>query len=116
MDALLTKYTPIPGSGLVIHMLGFFRKSKVWYEQKMNEPGSHRKRGMDTSFVDILPTILSRCIDFWGEEEGRGRSRRFMGRDRDKVGGMFGWRWRGMGYWMKQALDAPLLETLPGGM
>jgi len=27
---------------------------------------------MDTSFVHVLPTILSRCIDFYGQEEGEG--------------------------------------------
>lgn len=75
LDALIAKYSAVPGSVLVDHMLAFFRKSKAWYAQKMREPRGvggmdMDEMGMDRSFVHVLPTILRRCIDFFGQEEG----------------------------------------------
>ena len=59
LDALIAKYSAVSGSGLVDHMLAFFRKSKAWYEQKMREPrrrtdGMDMDMDMDTSFVHVL--------------------------------------------------------------
>jgi hypothetical protein len=56
------------GEEIVYHMMGFCRKSKAWYEQKIGERERGRDDGggrMDTSFMEILPTVLSRCVDFW---------------------------------------------------
>ena len=57
-----------PGSNNYIsHIYDLFQQSKVWYSQLGNDP---TPIGMSThghpafSFMEIIPTIMARCVDF----------------------------------------------------
>jgi len=87
------------GEGMVYHMVVILRNSRAWYEQKIGEREKERERGrerddgdgkMDTSFMEILPTLLGRCSDFWTvaevETERETESEEMRGKSDDEEG------------------------------
>jgi hypothetical protein len=49
------------------HLHVLFEQSKVWYTQVMLDPasvGCFRLGRPEYSFMEILPTLISRCVDF----------------------------------------------------
>lgn len=78
LDALGAKFEG--KSTWVSRMKAFFAKSRRWFEQKVGEgvivggdrEGGNGDGGMDRGFVEVLPTVLRWCVDFWGVECGSG--------------------------------------------
>lgn len=54
-----------PGSnGFVSHIYDLFQQSKVWYVQIVKDPSPIGMGKPRFSFMDIIPTIMARCVDF----------------------------------------------------
>jgi hypothetical protein len=51
------------------HIYGLFQQSKVWYSQMVEDPtpiGLRAVGRLGFSFMEIIPTVMARCIDFSG--------------------------------------------------
>jgi hypothetical protein len=57
-----------PGSNnFISHIYDLFQESKVWYSQKIKDPtpiGLCLTGKPTFSFMEIIPTIMARCVDF----------------------------------------------------
>ncbi|KAE9374683.1 hypothetical protein N431DRAFT_543935 [Stipitochalara longipes BDJ] len=55
-----------PGSNnFVSHIYDLFQQSKIWYSQLLQDPTPiERGAGPNLSFMEIIPTIMARCVDF----------------------------------------------------
>lgn len=55
-----------PGSNnYMSHVYELFQQSKIWYHQLSKSPAPIGSAGRPTfSFMEIIPTIMARCVDF----------------------------------------------------
>ena len=51
-------------NNFVSHIYDLFQQSKIWYSQLQRDPSPIEKGAPSLSFMEIIPTIMARCVDF----------------------------------------------------